>query len=224
MEPRASIRRSFVLSLVACMTALATAQSSGQEVIERVLATVDGRVITLSDVRMAQALGLVAAGEGAAGLEAARERLVDRVLVLDEVDRFSPPEPDAAAVERGAAAVRARFASAQAFEALLGRLGIDQSVVRQWVRNDLRLQSYIDQRFAGTAEPTREDIENELRQHPEVFTRNGEPLPAAEAERVARERVTRARRAALVREWVDSLRARATIGRNPIDIAPPGRQ
>ena len=85
------------------------------------------------------------------GPRRAGQAVIDRELVLAEVDRYAPPEPDAAAVARGVEALRARFPSRQAFDATLEKSGIDENHVRETVRQDLRVAAYLEQRFA-TAE------------------------------------------------------------------------
>jgi hypothetical protein len=86
------------------------------------------------------------------------------------------------------------------------------------VRDDLRIHAYIEQRFAGAMEATDDEIENYFRQHAGEFVRNGQPVPSAEAQSIARERVMAARRQALTDEWLSGLRKRAEITR------PAGKQ
>ena len=176
------------------------------QVVDRVLVVVDGRLVTLSDVRASTTLGLVVA----AGVEQATDRWVERLLVLQEVDRFAPPEPPAAAVEARMAELGARH---PVTPETLARLGVDQDWVRRWVRDDLRIQSYTEQRFSGSLEPGGEEIENYFRQHPAEFVRDGQPLSEAEAQALARERLMTSRRRVLIADWLDGLKRRATITR-----------
>ena len=81
---------------------------SGQQLLERVVARVNGYAITLTDVRAAFALGVVEAPAGADGEAVATDRLIDRQLVLAEVSRFAPPEPDAVLIATEAARIAAR--------------------------------------------------------------------------------------------------------------------
>jgi len=118
------------------------------ETIDRVLAVVAGQMILLSDVTAARDLGLQTAEGGADPVRSVLEKLIDRELVLAEVDRYAPPEPDAAAVDREVARVRERFPSAAAFEAALQRSGIDEKHLRETERQDLRAAAYLNQRFA----------------------------------------------------------------------------
>lgn len=118
------------------------------ETIDRVLAVVAGQLITLSDVTAAADLGLQTADGAADPVRAVLAKLIDRELVLAEVDRYAPPEPTAEAVDREVARVRQRFASPAAFDAALARSGIDEKHLRETLRQDLRLRAYLDQRFS----------------------------------------------------------------------------
>lgn len=189
---RARGRRAGVAGLALCLVGLA-GSPLGAQVIERVLAVVDGRVITLLDVQAARTLRLVDATGQPDQTQAVLSQLIDRALILDEVDRYAPAEPDPAAVDRGLAAIRERFPSQAAYEQALAQTGMESFAVRQWVRNDLRIQAYLEQRFASAPEA-------------------GAAGATAQGER-ARERIADDRRDALVREWVDVLRARARISR-----------
>jgi len=86
-------------------------------------------------------------------------KLIDRELVLAEVERYSPPEPNAEAVDAEIAAVRARFPTEAAFENTLTRSGIDEQHLRETIRQDLRIRAYEDQRFAGAGARRQELID-----------------------------------------------------------------
>ena len=119
------------------------------ETIDRVLAVAAGQIITLSDVTVARELSLVVPPAGADPIRAVQSQLIDRELMLAEVDRYAPPEPPADAVDRDLAAVRARFPTAAAYEAVLARSGVDDKHVRELVRQTLRIRAYQDQRFSS---------------------------------------------------------------------------
>ena len=199
------------LALAVAMTLAPLAGAGGgAQVIDRVLASVDGRLITLSDVRVTDALGLL---PGAPTVDQQLERWIDRLLILQEVDRFAPPEPPADQIASATAARLAALGTPEAASARLAALGVNQEWVRQWVRDDLRILAYGAERFAGAAEPTGEELENYLRQHPSEFVRDGRHMPADQAQALARERVMAARRRALMEEWLEGLRRRAAIVR-----------
>lgn len=183
------------------------------DVVDRVLAIVDGRLVTLSDVRAVLSLQLIVPPPGADAVEQAVERWIERVLVLQEVDRFAPPEPAAAAIDARTGQVLGAPGDPSSRRGRLTALGVDEAWVSQWIRDDLRIQSYIEQRFAGAMEPTSEELENYYREHRSEFAADGRELSAAESEALARDRVMSARRRVLVNDWLDGLKRRADIVR-----------
>ena len=136
------------LLIVLCGLCFLSGLSVSAETLDRVLAVVGGQVILLSDVTAARELGLQEADGTGDPIRVVLNKLVDRELVLAEVDRYAPPEPDARAIDRGVASVRGRFSSPQAFTTTLQRSGIDENHVREIVRQDLRVVAYLNQRFA----------------------------------------------------------------------------
>ena len=152
----------FACALVhGCMFAFAT-QAAADETIDRVLALVAGQPVTLTDVTAARDLRLAPAGAAADPIRAVLATLIDRALILAEVDRYAPPEPSADMVDREVEQVRARFPSPQAFDVTLARSGIDVGHLRQTLREDLRIRAYLDQRFAAPgAEQPRQALVDE---------------------------------------------------------------
>ena len=191
---------------------LTAAAAASAEVIDRVMAIVDGHLITLSDVRRAMTLHLVDRDGAPAGEAVALERLIDRMLILQEVERYAPPEPERAALDKQVSDVERRLGNGNLVSAL-SDVDASEAWLRQWVRDDLRMRAYIDQRFAGAAEPTDDELENYFRQHPDEFTRNGQEMNEASARQIARTRVMATRRQVLVDDWLTGLRRRATIVR-----------
>ena len=120
------------------------------ETIDRVLAVVGGQLIMLSDVTAALDLGLVSADGAADPVGAVLAKLIDRELVLAEVDRYAPPEPAArgrrSRVGRACAGVSHRAA---AFDAGFDARASTEKHLRETLRQDLRIRAYIAQRFAG---------------------------------------------------------------------------
>lgn len=145
--------RSFRAGGVVCvLVCLAMAVPARGEILDRVLAVVSGRLVMLSDVIAARDLRLVTVDAGADPIRDVLTKLVDRELVLVEVDRYAPPEPGAEAVDAEVRRVRARFASDAELDAALGRSGLDLQHLRETLRQDLRIKAYLDQRFAGAGD------------------------------------------------------------------------
>ncbi len=181
---------------------------SAQQLLDRVVARVNGYAITLSDVKAVLALGLVDVPPDA-GEQEIVERLVDRQLVLTEVARFAPPEPPGAAVAREIEAIRTRTGGRLA--AIMEATGLDEGRLRDIARDTLRIDAYLNQRFGPTVQLSEEEVLQYYRMHPDEFTRAGRLMPFGEAGDLARERASGERRAAAVTQWMRDLRARADI-------------
>jgi phage gp36-like protein len=145
-RPRTAILLAVCAWHAAGWLSLATARA---EIIDRALVVVAGVVITQSDATAAAELGVVSSGETDKSLAGILAQLVERQLMLTEVDRSAPPEPSTDAVERRLQEIRARFASTPAYEAVLRRSGIDEMRLRQTLRDQLRIDAYLDQRFSA---------------------------------------------------------------------------
>lgn len=178
-----------------------------QQLLDRIVARVDGNAITLTDVKAAVALGI--AGISAPGEPAATELLIDRQLMLAEVERFAPPEPSPADVAREAAAMTARVGGD--LRTLTRETGVDEARILEIARDTLRIQGYLNQRFGTAAQLTEEEVLQYYRIHPEEFTRDGRLIPFGEAEPLAREHAAAERRSVTIAQWLRDLRGRAEI-------------
>jgi len=188
----------------------ATVSLAGQTLLDRVVARVNGTVILLSDVRAAVIFGLI---DGPADSEIAVEETVQRALLVEEVNRFPPPEPAAEAVDAELERLRARAATS--LEDVQRGTGLSADNVRLLARDRLRIQSYIDQRFGVTVPLTDEQVLQYYRAHPEEFTANGQLTPFDNAQGLARERAGLEQRQRTINQWLRDLRARADVSVPP---------
>ena len=138
-----------LLLLLVALESVAIPVSATQrgELIERTLAIVGGQVITLSDVQVATALGLVDT-DAPSDLGRATEALIDRALMLREVQRYTPPEPPEDAVSSKLADIKRRFSGDDELNRVLLAGGFSEQWLQSWIRDDLRIASYLNQRFA----------------------------------------------------------------------------
>jgi hypothetical protein len=131
---------------------LACADSASAQVIDRIMAVVGGRPIILSDVNAAIQFHLVEPPAGTADpLAYTLERLIQRTLVLAEVERFQPPEPDPIEITVRVDDLQRRAGSAEAFDKALSVTGLTREQLRRHIRDDLRIATYLNQRFGSTA-------------------------------------------------------------------------
>src|ERR1700749_3133928 len=106
MTLAAQIRRhgAAIVTLLCVWLSIAVGAQAPQ-LLDRVVARVDGGPITLTDVQAATGLGVIQPA-GADPIAAGTQLMIDRQLVLLEVQRFPPPEPPAADIAREAARLR----------------------------------------------------------------------------------------------------------------------
>jgi hypothetical protein len=197
--------------LAALLVLGAAGAAHPQEVLDRVLARVDGHPITLSDTRAAQRLGLVEVAAGVDPVLLGLRQLVERRLMLAEVARFAPPEPDAAALSAQVAVLRDRVGSAADLAELERTTGYGDLQIREVARDNLRIQAYLTQRFGSLVQPSDDDVGQYYRTHLDQFTRDGRVIPFAEAEPIARQRAAAERRDAVIMQWMRELHQRADV-------------
>jgi hypothetical protein len=190
---------------------LLVAPLHAQELLDRVLARVNEGPITLTDARAAIALGMIEQTEGVDPLVSALPQLIERRLVLAEVARFAPPEPDIASLNGQVNAIKARVGSLEQLAALEKSTGVGDARIREIARDDLRIRAYLDQRFGSSVQATDEDAAAYYRAHLDEFRVNGELTPYAEAQALARQKAAAERRSAIIFQWLRELRQRADV-------------
>lgn len=177
--------------------------------IERTLALVGSQAITLNDARAAIALGLITVPQGADPIASATTQLVDRELVLREVQRYAPPAPDDNVVTTRLEEIRARNAAPRAMESVLQAHGFTEARLRAWVRDDLRTEAYLAQRFASASLPSDAEVSAAYTRQRAEFDQAGQTF--AQAAPIVRERLIEARRSELIADWLSELRRRTDV-------------
>jgi hypothetical protein len=191
---------------------------SAQGVLDRVLARVDGDPVMLSDVRAAIRLGVVETPEGVDPILSALRLLIERKLVLAEVTRFAPGEPDPVMLNGQVAGLVTRAGGAAGLKELERTTGVGELQVREIARDNLRIQAYLNQRFGSSAQPTDEEVGQYYRTHLDDFRNaSGVVIPFVEAAPVARQRAAAERRQAIIFQWMRELRQRGDV----VELYPP---
>lgn len=148
---RTAMRRR-LSGIVAALVVVGAAPAWAQEpvVIDRLLSRPAGEIITLSDVWQAIDLQLLPAD--VLTREAAQLAIENRRLILAEVNRLPVREPTAAEIERRRNEWASRVGVAiDGVGARLARSGMTPAGLDAWLRNDARIEAYLDQRFTATA-------------------------------------------------------------------------
>jgi hypothetical protein len=180
-----------------------------QQLIDRVLARVGTHAVTMTDLRIAVEVGLVEIPPGQDRQAASLQATIDRQLLLDEVARFSPPEPAPAAVATEVATMKARAGAG--LDALTAGTGLDEARLQQLARETLRIRAYIAQRFAASSQVTEDEARKYYEEHAGEFTRDGARRSFEEAEGDVRSRAAAERLRTIVDQWTRDLRMRADV-------------
>jgi hypothetical protein len=139
------------------LSASAASSQTGSEVLDRVLAVAAGEVLTLSDVRASVEFGLVRVPGAGDPFQAVLDQLIERALILSEVGHYVVAEPDSAAIESRIQDVRRSLKTQEAFDLALQMGGMTEGRLRQRLREDLRIEAYLEQRFPPAAQMTEAD-------------------------------------------------------------------
>jgi len=120
--------------------------TAAQQQLDRVVARIGTSALTQTDVDAAVAFGVVdrQAGDPV-------KQMIERRLIIAEVNRFPPPEPDEKAISEQVAKMKAT-AGAQA-AAVMKRTGVDEKRLAELARETLRIQAYLAQRFGSGPRP-----------------------------------------------------------------------
>ena len=183
--------------------------TGNQELLDRTLAIVGGQPITLSDARAAVALGLIEADRAPDPIPGIALQMVDRELVLREVQRYAPAAPAESAVEARLDEIRKRFADAAALARVLEVHGFTEDRLKAWIRDDLRTTAYLAQRFASASTPGDQEISAAYARARAEFDRQG--LTFERAAPIVRDRLIASRRRELIADWVSDLRRRSDV-------------
>ena len=129
-----------LLVLALCTTA------GAQDLLDRVVLRFGAEIITQLDVRQARLLRLVDVANDTD--QAYVDALVSRRLILAELRRTPPPEPAAEALLARRRTWEGRLGADGNVAALLTQAGMTETGLRGWLRDDLRMQTYLDERFS----------------------------------------------------------------------------
>ena len=154
-------RRNFLTwrtaAALSVFTVAGSTASAQQVELDRSLQRVYGSVIMASDVRQVRLLKL--AGADASSDAAAQAAIENRLLMLREVAQgtvnVSEPTADRIAAKRDA--WRASWPASTDFSALLARAGMSEQALDGWFRDELKIETYLEQRFPTSGDPRRAD-------------------------------------------------------------------
>lgn len=131
------------------------------EVVDRMIATVNGQLITYSDLLWQSALqpGTPIDTPRKEDLEAALERLIDQRLVLQEAEKLPHVHANEREVDESLGDLVRRFPSQAEFQQRMGRVGLTAARLREIVHDRLDMEKYLDFRFRSFTVVTPREVE-----------------------------------------------------------------
>ena len=193
---------------------------SRAEIIDRLVAVVNRRIITLGDVEQEQRLqGLDAFPAELTGRSSAEQRitqdvvlqrLIEQILIREQIQQFPGLEIEDTLVESQLASVQNKLGGAEK----LGDLKVETAAVKDRLRWQLQVMKFIDYRFRQFVIVDTKEVEAYYQNQflPELQKRNALPAPQlAEVEDKIKKILTEEKLNIQVEEWLASLRKDASI-------------
>jgi hypothetical protein len=148
------VRCAWVIALLAAPVAAQEPAAEGLK-LDEVVAVVEGRAITLSELEWEARVALVRAGgllaaEGpldGSALRAALDHIIAQHLAYAEAERLRVFEVTDDEVTREIAAFRAKFSTLVAYREFLNRQDMDEEALRAVLARDLRVARYLEGRL-----------------------------------------------------------------------------
>ncbi len=184
--------------------------------LDRVVASVDYRAITESDVESEYRLDQFVAGRMPDGppdeqaREHVREELIDQMLLSAESRHVEDGDIQPADSEQDLEAIRAKFPSPQAFDVAMASLGLTRQQLLERLARRQEMLNLIDRRLRPDVFVDTSEIEAYYQQTflPQFRARNGgTPPPLNQVEDQIREILTQRKVNDLLEGWLKDLRA-----------------
>ncbi|HSS98078.1 MAG TPA: SurA N-terminal domain-containing protein [Terriglobales bacterium] len=194
----------------------------GGDVIDRIVATVNGHIILQSDLDDELDYQAFTAGKSVQQFTAqerktALDRLVDQELLRQQMPDNDPqleiPEPD---INTRLQEIRQQFPEAgndQAWQALLARYNLSQDDLRKHVTLQVKVLRLIDEHLTSTIQIEDKSIETYYNQTfvPQVRQKGAKEPPLAEVTPKIRELLTQQKLNDALKEWMQNLHDSSTI-------------
>jgi hypothetical protein len=129
-----------------------------QEVVDRIVARVEGDVILLSEVRLLSRYQKLVDGKSESDAQIL-DRLIDQWIVRNEADTARFPHPSEADVTLGVQRVQSSFASPEEYAERQNQCGLSNADVRNIVAAQLYLTNYLDSRFRSSVQIDPKQVE-----------------------------------------------------------------
>ncbi len=203
------------LLLLGALVAWWMAQSPARaELIDRVVASVNNDVITLSELRQAVAFNRAMGGAGT-GKQMERETLeglINRRLLLQEAGRIHLVEVSEADVAAEQEKLRGRFGTEDAYRAFLASTGLTETQLSRILGERLLVERFVQKKIELFARVTHDEAQSYYAEHGAEF----KGLRFTEVQPQITTLLAAQKTAQQLDQYLADLRARADIRVNPL--------
>jgi peptidyl-prolyl cis-trans isomerase SurA len=216
---------------VACLALACSAATA--EVIDRIVATVNGQIILQSDWEDALRYEAFSTGREPDRLtpedrKAALDRLIDQELLREQLRATDAPHSSPEQVEQRIAEIRKQYPSAErepGWRAMLEHYGLREEELKSRVAAELDLMSLVDSRLRPTVDIDTKSIESYYNQEllPQLRQSGGQSVPLADVTARIKELLTQKKITQLLTAWLQNLRAGSEIRAEALTAGSGGR-
>ncbi|HVP42066.1 MAG TPA: SurA N-terminal domain-containing protein [Terriglobales bacterium] len=206
---------------LAFLLAVLAPLAAAGEMVDRIVARVNRRVILESEVEDSLRYQAMAAGRDPARFSAeerkrAIDQLVDQALIEAQIDRATLVRASKEDVERQIATMRRQIPGAsddQGWRALLARYGLTENDIAQLVAEQLNIIRYVDARFRPNIHIDQRSIENYYLEQliPQLHRDGAHEVPLGEVSGKIEEILVEQRINDLMTLWLQSLRGQEEV-------------
>lgn len=213
------MRRRFSI-IVFFLAALAMGRTSA-EVIDRIVATVNGQIILLSDWEDSLRFEAFSSGRSLEKFTAEErkgvlDRLIDQELLREQLRAADIQHASAEEVAQRVADIRKQYSEAETelgWKAVLDRYRLTEDGLKSRVATELDLMRLVDARLRPTVNVDSKSIESYYNQEllPQLRQSGAQNVPLAEVTSKIKELLTQKKISQLLSAWLQSLRAGSQI-------------
>jgi parvulin-like peptidyl-prolyl isomerase len=182
--------------------------------VDRIVAVVEGDIITWSEVRELGRLQQLIEGRSASEAQLLTQ-LIEQWIVNTEARAARLPRPTEAEVQRELHRLERQFATPKDYQERLRQVGLTATAVRRFVQEKLYLARYLDYKFRPAAQVSSAQIEEYYRTElTRQLKARGQPVPPLETlEEQIRELLVQRQINERAERWLNEARARLKIER-----------
>jgi len=196
-----------IVILGACMPDV-----GAQQVVDRIVARINGDVLTLSEMRELAGFQQLTGAKPGSDDELIRQ-LVDQWIVSTEAHAEQFPRPSEAAVGQMLEKLEKQFASPEGFRSRLREAGLTVGAARRLLERQIHLLQFLDQKFRAAAQVESAQIDTYYSQElvPQLAARGQQAPPLESVQEQIRELLVQREISRLAARWIGESRANVKV-------------